>query len=194
MLIVGSCGCHPANEGVGGRDSFGFPLGQVTAADVRAQEAAHLRYPGATLLTENCQDERDEGFFGGVRSANCGAEVASPDDLQKTYAWYVEWLRARGYVYRGRGGMAQSDLYPGFLFHNATTCREMITISFPKLDKAEPNGTSEGVTATIPPTTRSLIGFNYQIASTNGGLNCNDGRDTRTPDTFPPLPTTPTTR
>jgi len=89
-VVVDRCG------GWSGCDANGLPLGIVTVRDLETHKEATLYYPGATLIGHAATAEHDP-FVGSRGLAATSSIVATRDQAGSVYAWYDDWLLARGW-------------------------------------------------------------------------------------------------
>jgi hypothetical protein len=94
VVALTACGRTPVPE----RDAFGLPLDRpISRADLGTHPEAGLSYPGSRLVRAVGSDqtakpngqEPDPAYGGAIFTA-----VTTPARL---YAWYADWLTARGY-------------------------------------------------------------------------------------------------
>ena len=88
-VLGGRCG------GLSGCDANGLPLGPVTVAQLDAHTEATLDYPGATRISHNGTPE--QSTLQGPGLAYTVSILATPDAADRVYAWYNDWLVARGW-------------------------------------------------------------------------------------------------
>ncbi len=65
---------------------------------VRSRPEGVLTYPGAETVWPFWGGERSNFPDSGTTSAFAGAVLASPDSPDQIYAWYRQWLTARGWT------------------------------------------------------------------------------------------------
>jgi hypothetical protein len=131
----------------------------------------------------------------GVTHAGCITDIASPDELSVTYAFYVDRLRALGFRYERSSTVSPSTGLVGYSFIHPVNCREVVSLDFHDAGAIAENYRKQGRVVVDPPaTTRSAVSLRYEIRSTAGSPSCSPAA-TGPPRPFPPVPTTarPTT-
>ena len=75
-------------------DAESLPIGPVSYKFISSRPEAKLYYPNSTVFSPfGGPQERREG----ISSAQAGAILISNDPPEKIYAWYRNWLLARGW-------------------------------------------------------------------------------------------------
>jgi len=89
-MVIERCG------GWSGCDANGLPLGIVTVRDLERHPEATLYYPGASVLAHGGTPEVDP-LVGSRGLALMSSILVAPDRADGVYAWYDDWLLARGW-------------------------------------------------------------------------------------------------
>lgn len=155
VLSVAGCGCAASpTSAPTGTTVGGFPAGRISLDYVCSREEANLTYPGATVIKDFRNGEV------GFNDAFCGHAFATPDDQDKVYDFYTQWLLDHGYQFYSDalGGGDVSDR----IFERHPSCREYVSVSTvdPSIYKIV------GVASpSIPTGTRTVFEYRFAIGS-----------------------------